>query len=251
MMENRNRKVMFSVLLTLGIASLVLLTHKPPQNIPRNQAARFSINNAQALTGKSISYHRNKSVRLAVNGPKLSTQLDYTTYRTVKDRFNHNNKTARPLVNGAWSTLLDFITDYSETVKPDSRAMMNRILLDNWVNKHEYTVDTMHGSTGNRKIDSEIEIDMSGMEHWKPDWSMKTDMYELLSTRMQGILRRCETFSGKMNVWKRNISKVHPRTQSISYCRNAKAGSTFWKHVIKTLATQKMATLLASNISVS
>ena len=71
------------------------------------------------------------------------------------------------------------------------------------------------------------------LEHWLPDWYNTTDTDLLLYVRLKGIRERCQSYSGVRNEWKSAPPIVMRRSRNIEYCATAKAGSTFWKQLLR------------------
>lgn len=136
-------------------------------------------------------------------------------------------------------------------LKLSSRAEKNKALFDHW-NRKKYGDPLLARSRGdNDRADLENYEFAEGLEHWVPDWYEKTDMNDVLTRRMQNIVKLCRSFQGRRNEWKNEIWHLVEQTASLKYCSHAKAGCTFWKHVVRALTDQKMAVLRNSTTSVS
>lgn len=124
---------------------------------------------------------------------------------------------------------------------PSRRARINIILWNYWNTKHYGDRKPFTGSNTRRNVRKDIDYYQldKGLEHWEPDWFKKTNIRYVLAVRMLKIISRCKSFAGVRNLWKRKIPHVSVRTQSLTYCSTAKAGSTFWKTAIRTLRKYK------------
>lgn len=154
-------------------------------------------------------------------------------------------KHSAKLVNGPWPTTHHFLLAESEQ-KPTNLTLseMNTILWDYWNSKEHGDSKSFHGG-GKAYVDAPQQVNSADftfgtdLEHWVPDWYSQPDSGAVLKTRMSNILSRCKTYKGERNIWRRRVSHVYPHAGSLTYCATAKAGSTFWKNVMRTLSKNR------------
>lgn len=70
-------------------------------------------------------------------------------------------------------------------------------------------------------------------EHWLPDWYNQTDIGLLLYRRVREVKHRCAEYEGERNKWKVKPRVKLAHSKNLEYCYTAKAGSTFWGHLLE------------------
>ena len=193
------------------------------------------------------------------NSALLTTteEVDLSPIQLGKSRVTYKTlpqDKSKVLVNGPWRTQREFRMDNDDTYKASSRADVNKILWDYW-NAKQYGDQLIFTGNPNprRNLSSDYYDPQNGLEHWEPDWFNKSDLHAVLTTRMSYIQSHCKAFRGTRNRWVRRVHRVTPHTTSIKLCCHAKAGSTFWKSVIRSLSLepQRKSELQRSEKSVS
>lgn len=197
------------------------------------------------------------------NNQDLLTQkkLDFSPYAYESTHFDEQQETTsattsdRLLINGPWRTPQEFSQDNYGAQNLSSRSEVNKILLDYWSSKHQEDQGSFLLAQNTQMYNEDDFVKYHdpevGLEYWEPDWYKNPDLQELLTQRMQNIISRCKSFDGVRNVWKRRIAVRMPHITAMNYCCHAKAGSTFWRHVLKALSQNEKAALLESGLSVS